>query len=700
MAPTGAFADETEQDMTRRNSVTHRIKRHLSSFGRDRRGNVAMIVAFAIIPLVGALGLATDTSRGYLLKARLSQALDAAALAGSKVFYSPTRDDDVRKFFDANFPPGFMDSTPNPIELDITEDTTDENNPKLNVTARATIPTTFMRVLGFEDMSVPAVAQATRSIKALDVVISLDMSGSMEETAGGEVKIAAARDAAVTFIDTIFQNQNNSPTLNVDGTTYDLLHVGFVPWNSKVRVTLQNGTTGSANSLVSSETPAPVGGTSFSTNPVTGVAQTQVYYGRDKNGRPSPVPLLANPATLPGGWSGCVYARYLGADGTTPGVTADNNTNDADIVRGQVVMGNRQWFGWEPMAINESEPLSGNWSDSEGGGTSPNFTRWSRQQSNQPDYRTKNCYNAYINDTTPTSGNTPRYGAYDNGDGSIDTSSSTSNPPNTTVNTSRPRFSATFPATGFRSAPVSGQYSGSYKRWADAESNSGLNGTTGGDLLATQSYAQPSFGANPASSDCTACLSRSIIPLTASRTSIRTLLTSITNTDPDGNTNAEQGLYWAWEVLMPGVPFNEALVTTPFPRRRAIVLLTDGAQVGGNGDAYKGRFGSGEGAGTNTMAIHGNISYSVWDGTAQVDQTGHNNLNNRARWLAKNIRDEGIEIFVIGLDLADNATALDFLEDIASSPKGDHFFNAPSSADLEEIFAQIAASLSTVHLSM
>jgi Flp pilus assembly protein TadG len=683
--------------MTHKNSVIHRIKRQFTSFRHDRRGNVAVIVAAAIIPLVGALGLATDTSRGYLLKGRLSQAVDAAALAGSKVFYSPTRDADVRKFFDANFPPGFMESTPNPIELTITEDAvTDPNNPKLNVSADATIPTTFMKVLGFDTMHVPAAAQATRSIKALDVVISLDMSGSMEATAGGAVKIVAARDAAVTFIDTIFQDQDASPTLDIDGTTYDLLHVGFVPWNSKVRVTLQNGTTGPANSLVSTQSP-----TGFSTNPVTGLAQTQVFLGRDKNGRPSPVPLLSNPANLPGGWSGCVYARYLGADGTTPGVTADDNTNDADMVRGQVVENGKQWYGWEPMAINESEPLNNNWSDTEGGGSSPNYTRWSQTQGGgQPDYRAKNCYNAYINDVTPTSGSFTRYGNFDNGDGSIDTASSTSTPPNTTVNTSRPRFTATFPATGFRSAPVNGQYSGSYRLWANAENDSAFNGTTGGDLLARQSYAQPNFGTNPASTDCTACLTRSIIPLTSSRTSIRTQLTGITSTDPDGNTNGEQGLYWAWEVLMPGVPFTEALTTVPFPRKRAIILLTDGAQVGGNGDAYKGRFGPNEGAGTNTTAIHGNLTYTVWNGTAQVSQTGHNNLNNRMRKLADNIKAEGIEIYVIGLDLDTNPTALDMLEDIASWPKGDHFFNTPNASDLQQVFAQIAASLSEVHLSM
>ena len=88
-------------------SKTHMIGRFakkLGLFRRDQRGNVAVIVGAAIIPLVGALGLATDTARGYLVKARLSQALDAAALAGGKVYFSTQRDADIKKYFAANFP--------------------------------------------------------------------------------------------------------------------------------------------------------------------------------------------------------------------------------------------------------------------------------------------------------------------------------------------------------------------------------------------------------------------------------------------------------------------------------------------------------------------------------------------------------------------------------------------------------------------
>src|SRR5215467_8894732 len=88
----------------RTNRLIKRIARRFGGFRRDQRGNVAVIVGAAIIPLVGALGLATDTARGYLVKARLSQALDSAALAGGKVYFSTQRDADIKKYFGANFP--------------------------------------------------------------------------------------------------------------------------------------------------------------------------------------------------------------------------------------------------------------------------------------------------------------------------------------------------------------------------------------------------------------------------------------------------------------------------------------------------------------------------------------------------------------------------------------------------------------------
>jgi Flp pilus assembly protein TadG len=631
-------------------SGTHLIKRlarHLRLFRGDQRGNVAVIVGAAIIPLVGALGLATDTARGFLTKARLSQALDSAALAGGKVYFSVQRDDDIKKFFAANFPSTALPEFGVPYDarfmnaeviLDAPVEGGESGKENLTLTAQATVPTTFMRVLGFETVTVNATAQVTRAINALDVVISLDMSGSMKNP---NTKIEAARDAAVSFVDTVFGDNTESPTLTIDGTTYNLLNMGFVPWNHKVRVTTEG-----AGSLTT-VTTENVG--NF-TNPVTGQTQSNIYWANN-----SQVPLLRDPRStssgghLPGGWSGCIYARYLGDA---------YNDNDGDIVRGPVTLGSgagqRQWLAWEPMAVYDAEPRSGSWTSSEG----PSGTRWTDGSSG---YTNRSCYNAYFNDAGSTH--------YDNADGSIRSYSSS--------DTSRPA-AVPNPRT------VGSNSSGFLKFWADSGN---------GSLLSTESYARPNIGSTPGSSDCAACLSRGIIPLTSTKATIRNQLSGIALSDPQGNTNIAQGLYWAWEVLMPGVPFTQAVETVPFKRIRAIILLTDGEQVGGNGDAYKGRFGSGTGAGTNTNAAHGEIDY-------RGDMV-QNNLNNRLRVLADNVKEEGIKLYVIAFNLAGNTTALDLLEEIASAPdeSGEYFFDAPDPSDLESVFAQIAASLSSLRLS-
>ena len=66
------------------NMVRAALGRFLNFFTGNRAA-VAPLIAALTIPLVAATGLSIDAARGYLLKARLSQALDAAALAGGRV---------------------------------------------------------------------------------------------------------------------------------------------------------------------------------------------------------------------------------------------------------------------------------------------------------------------------------------------------------------------------------------------------------------------------------------------------------------------------------------------------------------------------------------------------------------------------------------------------------------------------------------
>ena len=548
--------------------MMRRLTRHAVGFWRDRSGAVAILVCAAIIPLVGALGLATDAARGYMLKARLSQALDSAALAGGKAMLSANRDADVQMFFVSNFPTGYLGATVTGPNLTINPD-----NTVLGLSASATIGTTFMRVLGINTITVSASSEVTRQVDQLDIVLTIDTSGSMCSPCS---KIDAAKAAATDLVNILFGSNTVSPTVTIDGTTYNLLNIGLVNWNSKVNV----GIIGSAfNSALTQTVPVPT-----FTNPVTGASQSATYLANN-----TPVPLLSAPAST---WTGGVYARYTG-DG--------NNANDADVLLGPTTVGGAAWIGWEPIPALEGEPRSGSWTLAEGGGA------WTGQS--------RSCSGAYWNDNL--------------------------NDPN------RPNAVGNAAAYWYRALST-------------------IN--------------------NAGSNDCVARPAVGILPLQQQKA---TMVNAVNSLSTGGTTNIPQGLAWAWEVLMPGEPFAQALATVPFPRQRAIVLLTDGENHGGNGDAYKGRFGAGTAAGTNIQ--HGDMPPPDAPGTK-------NNFNNRLVRLATNVKAMGIKLFVIQFDNT-NPTLTALLQSVASEPNAPYYFNAPTAAQLQAAFQEIANNLSNLRLS-
>lgn len=285
----------------------------------DRRGAIAVFLAFAIIPLVGFMGIGADAARAYLVKSRLSSALDAAGLAGGRAFFTATRDDDIRMFFAANFPPGTLNASVTGPTI-----TVDADAGTITLEASATLNTTFMHLFGFETVTVATSAEVTRRTDALDAVLAIDMSGSMDNSApGGGSRIQAARTAATILVDILFG----------EAAVNDRLNIGLVPWNGKVNVGL-DGAIFDPAATVTEPVPGFV-------NPDTGAAQSEVYRANS-----SPVPLLAPP---PPTWRGCVFNRFL--DDGDP-------TTDADTELGPVATAGADWPAWQPIGP-EGEPVSG-----------------------------------------------------------------------------------------------------------------------------------------------------------------------------------------------------------------------------------------------------------------------------------------------------------------------------------------------------
>ncbi len=270
------------------------------------------LLAALTIPIVAIIGLTIDSGRGYLVKARMGDALDAAMLAAAHVKDDDKIDDEIRKYFDANFPPGYMGAT-----VTLSAAAVDDVAGTIDVSASASMGTTFMRIFGKNSVEVGAGTQVTRETVSMDVVLSMDMSGSMGNSDGsGSTRIAAARTAALTLVDVLYGNK----------TASDLLTLGLVPWNGAVNV-WEDGGPVFDNSLTTTTTVGNF------TNPWKGTSQSVVY-----NVNTSPVPFLQNPKTW---WEGCVYARYKSS--------LDNPDGIADHLLGPLTTTNgTEWLAWQP----------------------------------------------------------------------------------------------------------------------------------------------------------------------------------------------------------------------------------------------------------------------------------------------------------------------------------------------------------------
>ena len=164
---------------------------------RQQSGQVIMIVAFSLVALIGAVGLAIDSGLGYLLKAKLNAAIDSASIAGARAVsngsdqatQAANAKQAAREFFNANMPANYLGSS---VVLNDPVVTFNQGKVTIDTSATASIPVSLTRVMGFKVLNVAASAQTIR--KDLDMAFVVDTSGSLSSQA------AKVRSSAASFI--------------------------------------------------------------------------------------------------------------------------------------------------------------------------------------------------------------------------------------------------------------------------------------------------------------------------------------------------------------------------------------------------------------------------------------------------------------------------------------------------------------------
>ncbi|MDD5250353.1 MAG: TadE/TadG family protein [Rhodocyclaceae bacterium] len=167
-----------------------------------QKGQVLILTALGLVVLVGSIGLAVDSGIGYMSRAKLNAALDSAAIAGARaVSHGDDQGTEAASakqaaidFFNANYPNGYLGSTPTLNDPVITF--SKEGQVTVDVSAQASRAVSLMQVLGFNQMTVGAASATIR--KDLDLAFVMDTSSSMNRDAKVPPLVRAG---AVSFVE-------------------------------------------------------------------------------------------------------------------------------------------------------------------------------------------------------------------------------------------------------------------------------------------------------------------------------------------------------------------------------------------------------------------------------------------------------------------------------------------------------------------
>lgn len=192
------------------------IIKNIKKYLRHQTGVVAVAFGLMIPVVIGAVGLSVDMAQAYLVKARLSAALDAAALAAAATGSDSESEiqDKVDAFMEANYPEGRIGTK---INVDVLID-----GDELTVSATARLNTSFMKVFGYDTVDVDAQTIVQREVRGLEVVMVLDNTGSMSTNDN----IGTLKTATANFIEILFASVSEP----------ELVKVGLVPYASSVNV--------------------------------------------------------------------------------------------------------------------------------------------------------------------------------------------------------------------------------------------------------------------------------------------------------------------------------------------------------------------------------------------------------------------------------------------------------------------------------
>lgn len=173
-------------------------------FLRDRSGNIIMIFALSILPILAVVGTAIDISRIQSAKMQLSTLLDQAVLASANLSTTEDPEDLIEDWMESQV--AQFGYAPSDLEVDVTS-TLAFNSRDVRATASIKVPTLMMYMFNKDSTTIEVKAAAVQSITNIEIAMVLDISSSMR----GQ-RLTSLKAASTDFVDIILNPSNQATT--------------------------------------------------------------------------------------------------------------------------------------------------------------------------------------------------------------------------------------------------------------------------------------------------------------------------------------------------------------------------------------------------------------------------------------------------------------------------------------------------------
>ena len=628
-----------------------RLLRLLEEFRSDDRGAFIVIFGILAIVLVATAGAVIDFTTIEQSRARAQDALDSAALGlQPKIFEADVTEEQLRVEAQNLLVERLSGQN---VAATVSSAALNTSDGSLRLNASIVVPTAFVSLIGYDEVTASLVSEATRKRLYVEVAMVLDNSGSM----AWESRMDNLKSAANCATNILFNGDCASTATVADETT---VKIGIVPFTELVNV----GSTYATASWMDTTGASSIANDNFDDDErddteFTGTVNRWNLYNQ-----------LSNVS-----WRGCVEARPYPYD--TNDVTPDPLTPDTLFVP-EFAPDNPSSGGYDNSYISDNHSscrVAPTWTWVEvkrncdrRGNNSSNYDSAYCTGSTTTSYAQTDHWGASISPastTAPADGSPESY--YNDGSCSYDYDyNRTSRNPNRYTNT----------------RTITCEYD-----FSDREKQERLCKYHGS--ISTSSGRGPNWD----------CPTNSLLPLTNTKADVTAAITAMY---PQGYTNIHQGTIWGFHMLSPTEPLSEGddYGTATY---KVMIIMTDGENtVDGysswdmnRADGYMayGYPGPPEASG---QSYNGRIFSSAYPTPTSETQVLAS-MNSRTVETCTNAKAAGITIYTIGLN-SPNQTTIDMLEACASGPAYSYFPTA--SSELITVFQDIASQLSKLRLAL